>query len=292
MDSVGQTLQRARVEQGLDLETVAARTRINIRYLTAIEADDRKSLPSGFFYRSFVDQYARLLCVDTTELRAEVDRLLGEDEPLPLPGYENIVSKSVPSIKSPPRFGLGRVLGSVALFAAVVAGCSGVYVWWNRARVNVAAKPLASSHPNTPAAPAVNSHTAKPVSLASNQKLPEETPSLPESAPAPITPSEAASQPPVDPSYKVLLDLIAREETWLSVTSDGKKLFSGVLTAHQTKTLAGKDSATMKIGNAGGVEVRWNGKLLAPLGARGQVLVVVFRPDVYQIVPPAPREGD
>jgi cytoskeleton protein RodZ len=49
MLSVGETLRRARLEQGLDLSTVAAQTKISAKYLKAIESDDRKSLPSGFF---------------------------------------------------------------------------------------------------------------------------------------------------------------------------------------------------------------------------------------------------
>ena len=59
MLSVGETLKRARLEQRLDLCTVAAQTKISVKYLEAIESDDRKKLPSGFFYRSFVEQYAK-----------------------------------------------------------------------------------------------------------------------------------------------------------------------------------------------------------------------------------------
>jgi len=69
------------------------------------------------------------------------------------------------------------------------------------------------------------------------------------------------------------------------ISSEGKRLFSGVLAANQSKTVEGKESATMKVGNAAGLEVRLNGKLLGPLGGRGQVLVVVFTPDKFQIVP-------
>jgi Helix-turn-helix domain len=58
MFTVCEVLQRARLDQGIDLATVAARTKINAKYLQAIEADDRKSLPGGFFYKSFVHQYA------------------------------------------------------------------------------------------------------------------------------------------------------------------------------------------------------------------------------------------
>jgi transcriptional regulator with XRE-family HTH domain len=84
--SVGQRLRQARIERGLDCETVAARTKISLRFLNAIEADDRSAFPSGFFYKSFVDQYARALELDTAEIDAEVNDLLSADAPLPLPG--------------------------------------------------------------------------------------------------------------------------------------------------------------------------------------------------------------
>ncbi len=89
---------------GVDLCTLAARTKINIKYLEAIEADDRKSLPSGFFYKSFVDQYARSLSLDTQEIDAEVDRVLSADAPLPLPGYESVVSRNVSPMTSRTAF--------------------------------------------------------------------------------------------------------------------------------------------------------------------------------------------
>jgi len=283
MSSLGEVLKRARLDQELDLETVAVRTKISVRYLTAIESDDRKALPSGFFYKSFVDQYARLLSLDTRAINAEVDHLLSQDEPLPLPGYETVVSRSVSPMKEKRRFGGGKVLASSALLVAVVVGCSGVYAWWRSAKLS----PLVVS-----ASPAVKQGDA-PVSSDPAQPTPSAQP-----AQAGLTKVVAASRPeasnaPIDDAnYKVFLDLMAREQTWLSVSSDGKRVFSGVLERNQTKTVAGKETATVKVGNAAGLEVRLNGKLLGPLGARGQVLVVVFTPGDYQIVPPAPREGD
>lgn len=88
-----------------------------------------------------------------------------------------------------------------------------------------------------------------------------------------------------------MLDLMAHEATWLSVSCDGKPAFSGILRANETKTLGSKEFATMRVGNAAGIEVRLNGKLLGPLGAHGQVLVVRFTPDHFHIVTP-PRESD
>jgi hypothetical protein len=75
------------------------------------------------------------------------------------------------------------------------------------------------------------------------------------------------------------------------VSSDGKPVFSGILQANQSKSVGGKQFAKMRVGNAAGLEVRLNGKLLGPLGARGQVLIVLFTPDNFQIVSP-PKESD
>lgn len=84
---------------------------------------------------------------------------------------------------------------------------------------------------------------------------------------------------------------MAHEETWLSVSSDGQPVFSGILAANQSKTVEGKEYAKMRVGNAAGLEVRLNGKLLGPLGHRGQVLIVVFTPDNFEIRSPA-KESD
>lgn len=268
MLSVGKVLRGARLAQQLDLPTVSLRTKISVRYLEAIEADDRRSLPSGFFYKSFVDQYARFLGLDTSEINAEVDRLLSADAPLPLPGYESVVSRNVPPMRLN-SFPKGRAWASLAALIAVVIGCSGIYAWWHQGKLSGFRSALEKTATSTARA------EVAPQKTASSERT--------------VSPDEPAG---VAPGYKVLLDLMAREETWLSITSEGKRLFSGVLAPNQTKTVEGKESATMKVGNAAGLEVRLNGKLLGPLGGRGQVLVVVFTPDKFQIVPPMPREGD
>src|SRR5579863_7970854 len=308
MLSVGETLRRARLEQGLDLCTVAAQTKINAKYLEAIESDDRKRLPSGFFYKSFVEQYAKALTLDTREIQAEIDRVLSTDDPLPLPGLESVLTRNVPPITFRRRFHPGRAFTSTASLVLVLAGCSAVYAWVHDAQgmqghiqvwmhnLRTLAKPktvaTASAKLYRPAPRAVNKTAppqesavqpapaieAVPVSLASDPKPDEVDES-----------TIAAETAPTD--YKVMLDLLAHEATWLSVSSDGKPVFSGILQANQTKSVGGKQFAKLRVGNAAGIEVRLNGKLLGPLGARGQVLIVLFTPDNFQIVT-TPKEGD
>ena len=297
MLSVGETLKRARLNQGLDLATVATRTKISAKYLEAIESDDRKSLPSGFFYRSFVEQYARALSLDTQEIDAEVNRVLSADEPLPLPGFESVVARNVPPLTSAHRFHTRRSYTSAATLVLVLVGCSGIYAWWHEAR-SIGLKGMGMKgvigHLHFFAKPAVGN------AKAAHAKA--ETAKVNKPAPSSVPPqniAQASSQPAALPvslasdtsGYKVLLDLMAREATWLSVSSDGKPVFSGTLQANETKTVGGKQFAKMRVGNAAGIEVRLNGKLLGTLGARGQVLTVLFTPDNFQIFSP-PKESD
>ena len=80
--------------------------------------------------------------------------------------------------------------------------------------------------------------------------------------------------------------LSARERTWVSLSSDGKTVFSGVLYARQTKNIEGLENAKLLTGNAAGLDVRWNGKSIGPLGTRGQVKMVLFTPENFQIISP------
>jgi|SRR5580704_1325190 cytoskeleton protein RodZ len=297
MFSLGETLRRARLEQNLDLCALAARTKINIKYLEAIEADNRQSLPSSFFYRSFVDQYARALSLDTQQIGVEIDRVLSADAPLPLPGYGSVVSRNVSPMKSD-RFHSWRTYGTAAALVLVVAGCAGVYSLWRDSRSTFSAQAVIQkvrSLGKTTIAQA-NSSAKKPVQKRMERALPALPPIAryvkAAASETPATPASVSpSFEPALPNNKVTLDLLAHEATWVSVSSDGKPVFSGVMQPNQSKTVGGKESAKMRVGNAAGIEVRLNGKLLGPLGARGQVLIVLFTPDNFQIVAP-PKESD
>jgi len=287
MYSVGETLRRARQAQGLDLNAVAARTKISAKYLEAIESDNRKVLPSGFFYRSFVDQYARSLALDTREIDAEIDRVLAADEPLPLPGFESVVARNVPPMPFAQRFPLRRSFTSAAALALVVAGCSGVYAWWHGARPPISVEGVVTSiRAFQKPAPA----KAKPFAAKPQAPRPAAA-AVADLAPIPAAIPVAASPDPRPSGFKVMLDLMAHEATWLSVVSDGKPVFSGTLHPNESKTVGGKQFAKLRVGNAAGLEVRLNGKPVGPLGARGQVLTVLFTADNFQIFA-EPKESD
>jgi cytoskeleton protein RodZ len=261
MTSVGEILRRERQAQGREMLEIAEDLCITQRYLRAIEEDDIKSLPGTFFYKSFVKQYASLLGLDEEKLLAGVDALTASEEPLPLPGanpkyhplreVDPIVADSNRRYFSDRRVGL-----SVAALAVVLLGCSGFYTWWNKT-------PRGSQA-------ATNRVTAIPVASVKNTSAPT---------------VDVTTETGPDGVNHVVLNLSATETTWLSITSEGKNIFSGILEPSQTKTLRASDVAKMKVGNAGGLDVRWNGKPIGPIGPRGQVRVVLFTPENFQILP-------
>ncbi len=65
--SFGEQLRLAREARGISLREISEQTRISMRYLEAIEADDYKRLPGGIFNRSFIKAYARQIGFDEKE---------------------------------------------------------------------------------------------------------------------------------------------------------------------------------------------------------------------------------
>src|SRR5579863_10054244 len=129
MFSVGQRLREARLSQGLDFDALVECTKIQEKFLKAIEADDRNVFPSGFFYKSFVDQYARALSVDSREIDEAINQMLSADAPLPLPGQGDaaIPIRHVPPLIATRRRGPMRASTSAATSVLVLVGCSGFY---------------------------------------------------------------------------------------------------------------------------------------------------------------------
>ena len=272
MTSVGEILRRERQAQGREVPEIAEDLCITQRYLRAIEEDDIKSLPGTFFYKSFVKQYASLLGLDEEKLLTGVDELTASEEPLPLPGanpkYHPLREVDPIVADSNRRYFSDRRVGySVATLAAVLLACSGFYTWWNKTSRGVQA--------------ATNRVNVIPVASVRNAASVKNTA---------VPTVDVTTETGPDGVNHVVLNLSATETTWLSITSEGKNIFSGVLEPSQTKTLRASDVAKMKVGNAGGLDVRWNGKPIGPIGPRGQVRVVLFTPENFQILPPAPAQ--
>ena len=71
---VGDTLREAREQRGVEIEEVAASTKIQPRLLRAIEAEDWDALPGDFYASRFITTYAQYLGLDAAALVADYER--------------------------------------------------------------------------------------------------------------------------------------------------------------------------------------------------------------------------
>jgi hypothetical protein len=109
---------------------------------------------------------------------------------------------------------------------------------------------------------------------------------FPSAKTAVVESAEATPAAPA-PDTAIHIELSAIEPTWLSITADGKQTYSGVLATAETKTLEGHETARIHTGNAGGVNVVFNGRALGTLGRRGQIRTVLFTRTGYEVLEPS-----
>jgi transcriptional regulator with XRE-family HTH domain len=262
MDSIGEILRRARHERGLTLDEIASRTRINRKYLDAIERGDREAIPGGFFYKSFIRQYVDAVDDKDSHLADEIAGILASQEPVVPPQPDDHILKAMAANPPPERLSKSRNFSATTyliLLILALAGSSGLYMWWHRAQ-------QAQGTVQAPPAPKPEQKAESPM------------------APQPV----ALSTPPPAGPGEIMLDVEAIEPTWFQVVSDGKTVFTGVINPGESKTFAVKDGARMKIGNAGGIEVKFNGRPIGTVGDRGQIRTVVFTPTGAEVVKPPP----
>jgi transcriptional regulator with XRE-family HTH domain len=78
MASLGQEFKKERERKGISLRDIAEATKINLRFLSALEEDQYELLPGRFFTRGIVRSYAKYLGLDEN---AALSQLEGGDQP-------------------------------------------------------------------------------------------------------------------------------------------------------------------------------------------------------------------
>lgn len=111
--SVGEQLATERARQHLELSDVAARTRIPLRHLEAIETGRHAGLPALPYSAGFVKSYANMLGLDGNALSRDFRAQMGDERRSHFePAYEPVDPSRVPS----------RLLAMIALGVALLLG--------------------------------------------------------------------------------------------------------------------------------------------------------------------------
>lgn len=165
---VGEKLRDARLAQGLELSDVAARTRVPLRHLQAIEASDYSGLPSPTYAVGFVKAYARAVGADEVALARE----LREETSTSFAAREVYVSYDPEDPVREPSSGLAWAGAIVAVLLLAAVG-----LWYGtdlfRGGMSTAPEPTPTAVPTPEAAPseAATPATGGQVTLIASQPV-------------------------------------------------------------------------------------------------------------------------
>lgn len=280
---IGGVLRAARAERGVSLSDLQTRTKIRAKFLAALEEERFEELPPYPFTRGFLQAYARELGIDPAPLVARLASAMSVSAPGP-GDWRRLESAVVPAVPASP---LRRALVSIAVLAVVVAGALAVYFVW---QVNESSRPIPAAMPEaspveTAVAPAVLQPAPSPEAAAETPAqpaagpVPVGTPALAAPAPAP-TPAPAAIAPSpggrAQAQIGVIIEVRASGRSWVRVTADGQTLFEDFVTAGENRRWQSRGPMTIRMGNAGVVEVTVNGKTVGVLGQSGEVVERTF----------------
>lgn len=267
--------------RGVSLEEISAATRISVRFLEALENEHWAQLPGGIFNRGFIRSVARFLGMDEDGLVAEY-ALETRERP------EIAVWTKEPVKKRRNWFG---IIGTIVVVAAIVAGG-----WLVHRQYGAAISAWHDAHPifrtvmaklrhkkaaatdstssNSPAGVQGNTATTPATNVVSAQSPADgsATNAAPIGAqnPAGATTTKTDASGATATSGPLELKVEAGETSTVTVSADGKVVFSGKLEALKTLTLHAENNFTVTASKANAVLLELNGRTVPPLGPPNQ----------------------
>lgn len=254
MSSIGEQIATAREARGLTTDEVAKRLHIRCELILAIESENWSRVGPPSYARGFVRSYARLVGLNPDVLSERLDAAIPRNMPDAGALAADDAIQTSAAHDQPAFVHAGSdharstwypwLLGAMSMLAAILVVAVLYYTF---------APPPREAAVQTPAQPA--------------------------SAPSPA-PQDAAIfnggdagfvTQPAEQKAGVDLKLQLTQDSWLSVTVDGKRVVYQTLPAGTVRDFHGAREITLRAGNAGGVNAVIDGQSLGTLGQHGQV---------------------
>lgn len=277
MESFGARLKREREQRKITLDDISVATKIGTRFLAALEEERFDQLPGGIFNKGFVRAYARHLGIDENQAIADFVAASAPSLPEAPPEEPPVLAAMavrVPESKRRSRDSDGIPWEIVAVVLLILA--FGFALWGFHSREKrVPSVPVPSPVTGESSTAAPKKGSAEPVPVTS----PPTAATAPQSLPAPSASAPEAASPAASPEtnagvFQVLIQ--AREDSWVSITADGKQIFQDTLTAPAEKSIAARNQIVIKTGNAGALDISFNGKKLPSQGGYNRVKTLTF----------------
>ena len=256
--TLGRTLRDAREASGLSLASLSEATNIRIGLLSEMEANNFKHCGGDIYARGHLRNIAVLIGLDPQILidlyndqhAVESQRIqdsLVDNNVIQVPREKKTLSWKVPAIASI------AILAVIAVVQIVISNQSPTPVV--APTPTVSASPLPSSSPSSTASPSASV-----------------SPSATPTASVVVTPSPSPTHGPV-----TLVVSAPRGNSYIDIIVDGKDVEKGSIFQGETKSYKGNTAISVYFSNPAGLDVTFNGKLLAPLGGQNEEVRRTFR---------------
>ncbi len=275
MESPGACIRRERELRGFSIQDVHRATRIPVKILVALEADDYESLPQEAFVKGYIKACCKFMGLDETDLLLRYELYIKENAPREkAPESER---EPAPLAERPSALNSRNVVGLLLVVGLLII--TGFYFLRGRGGDEALVKS------RLPAAGTVESEK----SGSEGQKAPAPTgpsgakPSEEAAVPAPgagkaeeplaqhpLAERSAVEEAAAAPGH--VLKVIATDKVWIRFAIDGRKPFEVLFRKGEDRHWLMKKGVSLVIGNAAGATIVFDGKPVTLPKEEGRVI--------------------
>jgi cytoskeletal protein RodZ len=240
-EALGEFLRREREMKKVSLREMAKHTKVREHFLKAIEEERYDLLPSPIYARGFLSAYAKHVGLDPHDVLLRYERLL-KGEP--------IIHSEVKSERK-------------------ASGKTFIKTIWNRRQIWMVSGIIAIT--------LLVSYFLHPfLSRPPVEPLPVK-PETHEAIPVTLTLQTSEVFPAVE-GKPFSLEIKAVEETWVRIRVDDQPQAEAIFKPGEGNSYQAARQIELLIGNAGGLDMIFNGRKLERFGQSGEVVTLVFTP--------------
>jgi cytoskeleton protein RodZ len=277
-------LKSAREEKGLPLKQISVKTRIDLKFLQAIENADFDIMPD-LYMRAFIKEFAQLIDLDTAEILQKFENAkAGREEPIhsiqmPVAEIANEIPEQIIPVETPPA-------DSSAIIEKIKFKLNPNYLYIGGGLILILIfiylVLLKGTSPEIMQEKSYEQNTSQNKPRYELEKQTQDQP------------SDAKVQPVANHRPDSLrIRLVLDDRVWVKVVSDGKIIHQQYDQSNSKLNFAASKYFSLSVGNAGAVKVFYNNRPVNNIGRKGEIRNIYISPDTIRyltITPPSKNE--
>jgi cytoskeletal protein RodZ len=255
LEKIANELHEARVKRGISLQQIEVKTRIDIKFLEAIDKGDFTFLPDPYV-KAFIKEFAKMVGLDETKIILKYDAfkkgklpeeieearklgVSGKQEKKQIQKYDatSPVGSHSPSELINRKM---KLYGAIAFFSLLMIFLIYLVFFRNSNEIIVAEKPIEEI---------IEGNQQRFVQKEPEQNIPQQSDSL-------------------------VLSIYASDTSWVKIIMDDVKVEEFILFPNSQKSIKAVNNYKMTLGNSGAIKFQMNDKPLNFSGRAGSIAYV------------------